>query len=902
MTAVFTEPVTGFDANDVVVTNGSVSGVTGSGASYTVTVTPVAEGNVVVSVPAGAGADGSGNVNVASNAVNVEYSMASGGGVGEYTPDGDTIALFHFNDDFNDASGNGYHLAVNGSVAFSADNTAWMDSPSGKIVRFTNIGDTLSVDFPDSAIMPNPGQALSIEARFYPRQYLGYSNGNYPILSLNQNWNSNFEIRDSKWGSPHGPSMRTSNVQVISNQQWADNVTLNQWHHLQVLFDGTDKVEFYLNGSLLGSVTRAPHIQRSNSWQLVLGNFDGDMDELRISSVVREVSNPPGPGGGNDVVKPSVAISATVQQQANAPFPVTATFSEAISGLSESKFQVSNGSVSGLTGSGADYSFTVTPSATGVVSIILPDGRVSDAAGNANVPSNLLEIEYTAPLTPSPDAEKTADVATIALYPFNGDFDDASGNGYHLTAAGGVTFANDNLGWMANPSGSVARFSGIGDTLTVSIPDSVVLPAGGQPGSVEAWIYPRAYAGFGFDNVPIITLRQDWDASMSINDRKWGTNPFGPEVVAGTLIFVDAQTWDALAAPNAWHRITLTYDGRQSVECLIDGVVAGSAVVYPNDTRTSDWLLTLGNFDGDIDDVRVSSVDRGIAYGARSNGLTADYFAGAEFDELRFTRIDPEVAFDWQSTPDPRLGNGSFAVRWRGCIMPTVSGLHTFHATATEGSRLWIDGALVSDNWGGSGVSTGTAGLTAGVPTNIVFESLSTSLPAATVLEWEASGLAREVIPHAQLLVNESGMDPYIAIGYPRTWGDWVESARNPNKDTTPGSNRDSDEYSDLLEYALGESPGTPLHGSVGFRIERSAHTVEAVYERPFALEDVRYFLEGSTDMETWFTVGGDELASVSRAGDGMESVRFQEIDVLTPVQGVRPSYLRLRVDFVDAR
>ncbi|MEZ5323823.1 MAG: LamG-like jellyroll fold domain-containing protein [Verrucomicrobiales bacterium] len=145
-------------------------------------------------------------------------------------------------------------------------------------------------------------------------------------------------------------------MEIVSNQVWADNVTLNQWHHIQILFDGTDQVQFYLDGSLLGGATRQPHFQRNNAWVLELGHFDGDLDELRISSVVREVSDPPAPGGGgSDAVKPSVAISAVVQQQVNAPFPVSVNFSEAVSGLSESKFQIHNGSLAGLSGSGASY-------------------------------------------------------------------------------------------------------------------------------------------------------------------------------------------------------------------------------------------------------------------------------------------------------------------------------------------------------------------------------------------------------------------------------------------------------------------------------------------------------------------------------------------------------------------
>src|SRR5205823_10684162 len=72
----FSEPVTGFDATDVDLTGTTAGGtlmasVSGSGASYTVTVGGVTSaGTVVVSVPAGAAADAAGNASRASTGSN----------------------------------------------------------------------------------------------------------------------------------------------------------------------------------------------------------------------------------------------------------------------------------------------------------------------------------------------------------------------------------------------------------------------------------------------------------------------------------------------------------------------------------------------------------------------------------------------------------------------------------------------------------------------------------------------------------------------------------------------------------------------------------------------------------------------------------------------------------------
>ncbi len=63
ITATFSEAVTGFDAGDVVVTNGSATAVSGSGAVYTITITPSGGGDVSISIPerVAVAANGAGN-------------------------------------------------------------------------------------------------------------------------------------------------------------------------------------------------------------------------------------------------------------------------------------------------------------------------------------------------------------------------------------------------------------------------------------------------------------------------------------------------------------------------------------------------------------------------------------------------------------------------------------------------------------------------------------------------------------------------------------------------------------------------------------------------------------------------------------------------------------------------
>ena len=155
----------------------------------------------------------------------------------------------------------------------------------------------------------------------------------------------------------------------------------------------------------------------------------------------------------------------------------------------------------------------------------------------------------------------------------------SSPNNHHLTVTGGVTRSSSNLAWMSNPTGQVARFSAIGDTLSVSIPDAIVLPNSGQPLTIDARIYPNAWLGYSVDNVPIISLHQKWDSHFVIEDPKWGNNPRGPEAVSSGGILVTAQQWAAAVSPGQWHRVQIAFDGVQTVTCSIDGVVSGPATM-----------------------------------------------------------------------------------------------------------------------------------------------------------------------------------------------------------------------------------------------------------------------------------------------------------------------------------
>jgi hypothetical protein len=108
-----------------------------------------------------------------------------------------------------------------------------------------------------------------------------------------------------------------------------------------------------------------------------------------------------------DTVQPTVAITSTTgasgSTSGNATFAYTVTFSESVTGFVAGDITVTNGSISGFTGSGTTYTFNVTPAANGAVTVNVLANVAQDAAGNGNTAAaSAYTITYSQPVTAAP--------------------------------------------------------------------------------------------------------------------------------------------------------------------------------------------------------------------------------------------------------------------------------------------------------------------------------------------------------------------------------------------------------------------------------------------------------------------------------------------------------------------
>lgn len=86
----------------------------------------------------------------------------------------------------------------------------------------------------------------------------------------------------------------------------------------------------------------------------------------------------------------------------------------------------------------------------------------------------------------------------------------------------------------------------------------------------------------------------------------------------------------------------------------------------------------------------------------QEHGLKGEYFDGKNLNQLKLTRIDSEINFDW-GLNNPAMGAladaDDFSVRWSGEINVSYSGEYTFYVYSDDGVRLYIDNQLVVGNW-----------------------------------------------------------------------------------------------------------------------------------------------------------------------------------------------------------
>ncbi|BAY47672.1 PA14 domain-containing protein [Scytonema sp. HK-05] len=134
------------------------------------------------------------------------------------------------------------------------------------------------------------------------------------------------------------------------------------------------------------------------------------------------------------------------------------------------------------------------------------------------------------------------------------------------------------------------------------------------------------------------------------------------------------------------------------------------------------------------------------------SGLKGYYFNNNTLlDPSAHVRIDPKIDFTWTGTdkPAPSVDN-AFSARWKGLLIPPVSGDYTFYTSSDDGVRLFVNNQLLIENWTAHSSTKDKSDvitLRKGRKYPITLEYYNQGGPAEIKLSWSYPGKEQEIIP-----------------------------------------------------------------------------------------------------------------------------------------------------------
>jgi uncharacterized repeat protein (TIGR01451 family) len=419
VTATFTKSVTGLTLAGVSVGGGGASNLQGSGTTYTFLVTPAADGAVTVDLAAGSATDAAGYGNTAAAQLTRAYDATRPSVTLSTTAPATTNAPFTVTATFSEAVTGLSLLAV--SVG---NGTPSLLQGSGTTYTFlvTPTADgTVTVDLAAGTASDVAGNTNTAAAQL-SRTYAGTG----PSVVLTSTAPS----------ATHSPFTVTATFSASVTGLALGSIAVGNGSASNLQGSGTTYT-FDVTPAADGTVTVD---LAANAAQDGVGN--GNTAAARLTRTY-------------DATAPSVALSTAAAATTNAPFTVTATFSEAVTGFVLADVSVGNGTASSLQGSGTTYTFVVTPAASGTVTVDVAANVAADAAGNGNSAAVQLTRAY--------DGTRPSVVLT------SGSPDPTNAAATTVTAAFSKSVSGFSLAGVSVGNGTASNLQGSGATYTFTV-------------------------------------------------------------------------------------------------------------------------------------------------------------------------------------------------------------------------------------------------------------------------------------------------------------------------------------------------------------------------------------------------------------------------------------------------
>ena len=384
VTITFTEAVSGFTQSDLSLSGTATASITNWNANtenttYTATITPTTSGTVILNVAANVAKDAANNPNTAATAKTVDVDVDKPT-VTIGVPSGTQTGAFNTTITFSETV-SGFAQSDVSLTGAAASITAWNANNDNTVYTAT--------------ITPTANGTVTINVA---ADVATDAAGNNNTAATAKNVTVTILIRDTT-----APSVSITAPSAVQNGAFSATITFTE-----VVSDFV-QADLSLTGTATASITAWNTTDNITYTATITPTTSGTVILNVAANVAKDAANNPNTAAtvktvNVDIDKPTVTIGVPSGTQTGA-FNTTITFSEAVSGFAQSDVALTGAAASITTWNANNnktvYTATITPTASGTVTINVPVNVAKDAADNPNTAATgktvTVSLDTTAP-------------------------------------------------------------------------------------------------------------------------------------------------------------------------------------------------------------------------------------------------------------------------------------------------------------------------------------------------------------------------------------------------------------------------------------------------------------------------------------------------------------------------
>ena len=428
--------------DDIEVTNGTLSDISGSGTTYTATFTPTISGPTTINVLGGVFTDTAGNKNVAASEFTWNYDIV-----------GPTMTITSTTSGVTDGSitnDSSINLTFTSNEFTSNFTESDITVTNGSLSNFSGSGTTYTATFTPTNL---GATTINVVADTFT-DAVGNNNTAAPEFSWTfDNVPPTITITSTTSGVTDGSTTNDSSI----NLTFTSSKVTSNFIESDITTSGGSLSNFTGSGTTYTATFTPTSTYSSVSINVVSGAFTDIAGNNNIAASEFNWTY--------DAIQPTMTISSTTSgviddsTTNDSSINITFTSSKVTSSFTESDITVINGSLSNFSGSGTTYTATFTPINLGATAINVAGNTFTDLIGNNNTAAS--EFNWT-----FDNVKPTMTITTTTIGVTDGSI--TSNPSIDLVFTSSKSTTNFIESDISVSNGTITNFSGSGTTYTAT--------------------------------------------------------------------------------------------------------------------------------------------------------------------------------------------------------------------------------------------------------------------------------------------------------------------------------------------------------------------------------------------------------------------------------------------------